>query len=119
MTQTTIRTVDDARRASVVLRERTGASVIITWGEHGMFVFDRESRVPGGAAIPAATREVSDVTGAGDTVIAALALGLAAGATLVDAAGLANIAAGLVVGRFGPAAITAAELAAAATQTPR
>jgi D-beta-D-heptose 7-phosphate kinase/D-beta-D-heptose 1-phosphate adenosyltransferase len=56
---------------------------------------------------------VSDVTGAGDTVIAAMALGLAAGGSLRDAARLANRAAGLAVARFGPVAITAAELAAA------
>ena len=50
---------------------------------------------------------MSDVTGAGDTVIAAMALGLAAGGSLEDAARLANRAAGLAVGRFGPVAITA------------
>jgi D-beta-D-heptose 7-phosphate kinase/D-beta-D-heptose 1-phosphate adenosyltransferase len=53
---------------------------------------------------------VSDVTGAGDTVIATLALGLAAGATLTEAAQLANQAAGLAVARFGPAAVSAEEL---------
>ncbi|HXT71221.1 MAG TPA: D-glycero-beta-D-manno-heptose-7-phosphate kinase [Vicinamibacterales bacterium] len=114
MTQTSIRTVDDAKRAAGLLRERTGASVIITWGEHGMFVFDRADETGGGASIPAAAREVADVTGAGDTVIAVLALGLAAGAPLLEAARLANVAAGLVVGRFGPAAITADELTRAA-----
>ena len=63
--------------------------------------------------LPAEAREVSDVTGAGDTVIAAMALGLAAGGSLRDAARLANRAAGLAVARFGPVAITADELAAA------
>jgi D-beta-D-heptose 7-phosphate kinase/D-beta-D-heptose 1-phosphate adenosyltransferase len=53
------------------------------------------------------------VTGAGDTVIAVLALALAAGGSLVEAARLANLAAGLVVAHFGPAAPTAAELRAA------
>ena len=56
---------------------------------------------------------VSDVTGAGDTVVATLALALAAGATLSDAAVLANHAAGIVVGKFGPATITREELLAA------
>jgi bifunctional ADP-heptose synthase (sugar kinase/adenylyltransferase) len=56
------------------------------------------------------TREVADVTGAGDTVVAALAMGLAAGASLVEAARIANQAAGLVVGRFGPATVTTEEL---------
>jgi len=63
--------------------------------------------------IPAVAREVSDVTGAGDTVAAVLSLGLAAGATLTEAAMLANQAAGIVVGKFGPATVTAAELSAA------
>jgi bifunctional ADP-heptose synthase (sugar kinase/adenylyltransferase) len=60
--------------------------------------------------LPAVAREVSDVTGAGDTVIATLALGLAAAAPLADAARLANHAAGIVVGKFGPATVSAQEL---------
>ncbi|HMB80883.1 MAG TPA: PfkB family carbohydrate kinase, partial [Vicinamibacterales bacterium] len=63
-------------------------------------------------SIPAVAREVSDVTGAGDTVVATLALALAAGATMAEAAALANQAAGIVVGKFGPATLTASELAA-------
>jgi D-beta-D-heptose 7-phosphate kinase/D-beta-D-heptose 1-phosphate adenosyltransferase len=62
--------------------------------------------------IPAAAREVSDVTGAGDTVVAVLALALAARATLSEAAILANHAAGIVVGRFGPATVNGDELLA-------
>jgi D-beta-D-heptose 7-phosphate kinase/D-beta-D-heptose 1-phosphate adenosyltransferase len=61
-------------------------------------------------AIPATAREVADVTGAGDTVVATLALALAGGASLSDAARLANQAAGIVVGRFGPATVSRAEL---------
>jgi len=113
MTQMAIRTVDDARGAARRLHEQTGASVLITWGEHGMWVLDAGRGAPIEAALPAAAQEVSDVTGAGDTVIAVLALGLAAGATLSDAARLANLAAGIVVARFGPAAPTRDELAAA------
>ena len=60
--------------------------------------------------IPSVAREVSDVTGAGDTVVAILALALAAGASTVEAAILANQAAGIVVGRFGPATISPEEL---------
>jgi D-beta-D-heptose 7-phosphate kinase/D-beta-D-heptose 1-phosphate adenosyltransferase len=112
MTQRAIRTVDDVREAARALHDRTGASVLVTWGEHGMFVFDA-ARPGESEVLPAAAREVADVTGAGDTVIAVLALGLASGASLHDAARLANVAAGLVVARFGPAAITAAELQAA------
>jgi D-beta-D-heptose 7-phosphate kinase/D-beta-D-heptose 1-phosphate adenosyltransferase len=60
--------------------------------------------------LPAAAREVSDVTGAGDTVVATLALALAAGASMAEAARLANEAAGIVVGKFGPATVTGTEL---------
>ena len=62
------------------------------------------------AAIPSMAREVADVTGAGDTVVATLALALAAGATMLEAAVLANHAAGVVVGKFGPATLTPLEL---------
>ena len=114
MTHVRIRDVEDARRAAAVLHERTGASVLITWGEHGMFVSDRSTATPVETLLPAAAREVADVTGAGDTVIAVLALGLATGGGLETSARLANIAAGLVVARFGPAAVTASELLSAA-----
>jgi len=68
-------------------------------------------------AIPAVAREVSDVTGAGDTVAATLALALAAHATLAEAAVLANHAAGIVVGKFGPATLTQEELLSALRAT--
>ena len=60
--------------------------------------------------MPAVAREVADVTGAGDTVVATLALALAAGASPSEAAVLANQAAGVVVAKFGPATVTAEEL---------
>ena len=60
--------------------------------------------------LAAVAREVSDVTGAGDTVIATVAMGLAAGASLTDAATLANQAAGIAVARFGPTAVTQNDL---------
>jgi D-beta-D-heptose 7-phosphate kinase/D-beta-D-heptose 1-phosphate adenosyltransferase len=63
--------------------------------------------------LPAAAREVADVTGAGDTVIATLALALAAGADTAEAAALANAAAGVTVSKFGPASVSAEELRAA------
>jgi D-beta-D-heptose 7-phosphate kinase/D-beta-D-heptose 1-phosphate adenosyltransferase len=113
MTQLAIRTTEDAGRAARSLHERTGANVLITWGEQGMFLLDAMSSPAVEAALPAVAREVADVTGAGDTVIAVLALALAAGASLVDAAHLANAAAGLVVARFGPVGVTPDELAAA------
>jgi len=110
MAQMPIRNADDVRAAARLLHERTGASVVVTWGEHGMWVYDRLGPTPSEEHLSASAREVADVTGAGDTVIAVLGLGLAAGLPLIDAARLANAAAGIVVGRFGPAAVTADEL---------
>jgi len=107
VTHMRIRTAEDASRAAKRAREILGCdSVLITRGEHGMWVLDRDTE----AELPAEAREVADVTGAGDTVIGALALGLASGASLVDAARLANRAAGLVVGKFGPATVSLEEL---------
>lgn len=102
-----IRSEEDAREAGTVFRERARcAGVLITRGEQGMWL--AAEGVEG--HLPAAAREVSDVTGAGDTVVAILALAIAAGATIVEAAHLANEAAGIVVGRFGPATVTTTEL---------
>jgi D-beta-D-heptose 7-phosphate kinase/D-beta-D-heptose 1-phosphate adenosyltransferase len=114
MTQRVIRTADDVRQAATAIHERSGASVLITWGEHGMWMLDASRSPVEETHLQAATREVADVTGAGDTVIAVLALGLAVGATMAEAARLANVAAGLVVTRFGPATVSIEELAAAA-----
>jgi D-glycero-beta-D-manno-heptose-7-phosphate kinase len=102
-----IRCDEDACRAGSIFRQRAGCSnVLITRGEQGMsLVTDSSAR-----HFPAVAREVSDVTGAGDTVIATLALSLAAGAGLAEAVWLANQAAGVVVGRFGPATLTQQEL---------
>jgi D-beta-D-heptose 7-phosphate kinase/D-beta-D-heptose 1-phosphate adenosyltransferase len=102
-----IRTEDEAHQAATVFRDRTGCrGVLITRGEQGMWLAG--DGVEG--HLPATAREVSDVTGAGDTVVATLALAIAAGATTAEAAHLANLAAGLVVAKFGPATTTAAEL---------
>ena len=60
--------------------------------------------------IPTMAKEVYDVTGAGDTVVATLALGLAAGCSMREAAVLANHAAGIVVGKVGTASVTSEEL---------
>jgi len=102
-----IRSTEDARAGAQRFRDRARCdSVLVTRGEHGMWLLGPD----GEEALPAEAREVSDVTGAGDTVIAAIALGLAGGGSLSDAARLANKAAGLAVSRFGPVAITAGEL---------
>ncbi|MES2202087.1 MAG: D-glycero-beta-D-manno-heptose-7-phosphate kinase [candidate division FCPU426 bacterium] len=84
-------------------------AVLITRGEHGMSLFEKDGP---STHIPTQAREVFDVTGAGDTVIATLTLALAAGAGYPEAAYLANAAAGIVVGEIGVAAVTPAELAA-------
>lgn len=104
-----IRTEDEAREAAHEFRGRTACgAVLITRGEQGMWLSDGD----GDRAIPASAREVADVTGAGDTVVATLALTLAAGGSLFEAAVLANQAAGVVVGKFGPATVSADELIA-------
>ena len=102
-----VRTDEDARRAARVFRERAGCeAVLMTRGDQGVWLLG-----PGVEdSLPAAAREVADVTGAGDTVIATMALALAAGASLAEAARLANEAAGLAVARFGPAVVTPSEL---------
>ena len=103
-----IRTDDDARDAAHDFRARASCdAVLITRGEQGMWLSDAHDE----GTIPAIAREVSDVTGAGDTVVATLALALAAGATIAEAAVIANHAAGVVVGRFGPATLTPDDLA--------
>jgi D-beta-D-heptose 7-phosphate kinase/D-beta-D-heptose 1-phosphate adenosyltransferase len=88
-------------------------AVLITRGEEGMALFIAGG--PDGAEvthIPTVAREVYDVTGAGDTVVATLALALASGASLKEAAVLANHAAGVVVGKVGTASLTREELLA-------
>ena len=80
--------------------------VLITRGEAGMWLLDDRHE----GHLAAAAREVADVTGAGDTVIATLALALAAGADVVEAATLANAAAGVTVSKFGPSSVTPEEL---------
>lgn len=84
-------------------------AVLVTRGEEGMSLFMDGGRV---THIPTVAREVYDVTGAGDTVIATLALALAAGASLEEAAVLANHAAGVVVAKVGTASLSREELLA-------
>ncbi len=83
--------------------------VLITRGEAGMALLDENDTL---VTIPAMAKEVYDVTGAGDTVAGTLALGLAVGCSLADAAVLANHAAGIVVAKVGTAAVKAKELSA-------
>ncbi|MBI4678486.1 MAG: D-glycero-beta-D-manno-heptose-7-phosphate kinase [Elusimicrobia bacterium] len=90
-----------------ILSELGCGSLIITRGPEGMSLFKRGGRV---IHIPTVAREVYDVTGAGDTVISVLTLGLASGASIEAAAVIANCAAGIVVGKLGTAAVEASEL---------
>ena len=103
-------TEQDLLRAGRKILRKTGIDhLLVTRGEHGMALFDADSRV---TQIPTLAREVFDVTGAGDTVISALALGLVAGLSVLEAAILSNIAAGIVVAKLGTAAATPDELLA-------
>lgn len=95
-----------AERAQA-LRERLGLqALVLTRAEEGMTLFDAD----GSLHVPAVAREVYDVTGAGDTVIAAFACMLGAGVPLRDALPIANRAGGLIVSRFGTAGLTYDEL---------
>jgi len=103
-------TEQDLLRAGRKILRKTGIDhLLVTRGEHGMALFDADSRI---TQIPTLAREVFDVTGAGDTVISALALGLVAGLSVLEAAILSNIAAGIVVAKLGTAAATPDELLA-------
>ena len=82
-------------------------AVLITRGEHGMMLLEGENDP---VFVKTAAREVFDVTGAGDTVIATLAVALAVGASMTEAAVLANHAAGIVVGKLGTATADAKEI---------
>ncbi len=82
-------------------------NVLVTRGEAGMSLFSPDGAV---RHIPVAAREVFDVTGAGDTVVAAIALALAAEASVLEAAVLSNHAAGVVVGKLGTATATPEEI---------
>lgn len=82
-------------------------SVLMTLGEDGMALFEKDGKI---TRIATAAQEVFDVSGAGDTVIGVLSLALAAGANVRQAAKLANIAAGVVVAKLGTATVSAEEL---------
>jgi D-glycero-beta-D-manno-heptose-7-phosphate kinase len=89
------------------LREQLGVqAILLTRSEEGMSLFDAAGHVQ----VPAQAREVFDVTGAGDTVIATMAAMLACGLSLRDAMPIANRAGGIVVGKFGTAGVTYEEL---------
>jgi len=128
------KSIEEAGRA--LLAHFGCSAVVITRGEKGMSVFEesgpRHIHIPAtsfevtyarvgqpGVERGATGRQVFDVTGAGDTVLSVLALAVAAGAPLADAAALANAAAGVVVGKLGTASVTPQELAHALDDTRR
>ena len=97
-------------QAAQEIRKTLGCdAVLITRGDRGIMLLEGDSDP---VFVETAAREVYDVTGAGDTVIATLAAALAAGATMLEAANLANHAAGIVVGKVGTATASAEELLA-------
>jgi len=99
------------QNAARLIQQRLNCdAILITRGDKGMMLLDQNNQA---TYVKTAAREVYDVTGAGDTVIAALAAGLAAGATLIESAALANQAAGIVVGKVGTATASVDELRAA------
>jgi rfaE bifunctional protein kinase chain/domain len=111
---TGVRIRDDADVAEAgrrILATLRCEAVLVTRGEHGMSLFRPGRRA---VHVPTAAQEVFDVTGAGDSVIGTLALALAAGARIEDAARLANLAAGVVVGKLGTATASPDEVLAAA-----
>ena len=104
-------TLEKAGRA--MLKRLRCRSVLITLGENGIAIFENGKKM---VKIPTVAQEVFDVSGAGDTVISALTLALAGGASTIDAAHISNCAAGLVVGKVGVAVTTQEELTRAIRQ---
>lgn len=91
----------------ILLKRFSCQAVLVTLGEEGMVLFEKNGAV---TKIPTAAQEVYDVSGAGDTVIAVLTMALAAGASMKEAAWISNKAAGIVVGKLGTATLTPQEL---------
>ncbi|MGD8718634.1 MAG: D-glycero-beta-D-manno-heptose-7-phosphate kinase [Candidatus Zixiibacteriota bacterium] len=105
-----IRQADDPtleRTGRALLEMLESASVLITWGERGMVLFGADGTID---RIPTRAREVYDVAGAGDTVIATFAAALAAGGSHLASAQLANFAASVVVAKVGTATATPEEI---------
>jgi len=106
-----IEILDDLTLSSAglhILEKTAMESLLITCGKDGMVLFEREKKP---YKISAMARQVFDVSGAGDTVIAVLGLAIALGISLKSSAAIANTAAGLVVGKVGTATISQKELA--------
>jgi len=99
---------ESLNRAGEKLLDRfRSQAVLITLGEEGMTLFERGKQA---VNIPTVAKEVYDVTGAGDTVVAVITLAKATGASFTEAAEIANYAAGIVVGKVGTATVSPDEL---------
>ena len=106
-----LRDQQSVEQAGRILVDRLGAqSVLLTLGDRGMSLFESDGTI---THVSTAARKVSDVSGAGDTVIAVFTAALAAGAEAEEAARLANFAGGIVVMKRGTATVSREELAAA------
>jgi D-beta-D-heptose 7-phosphate kinase/D-beta-D-heptose 1-phosphate adenosyltransferase len=107
----TLNTEDDLIKAArSLVKDHDLGAVLVTRSHEGMSLVQADGSV---THLPAQAREVYDVTGAGDTVVAAIATAMAAGNQIVDAAALANICAGIVVGKMGTAACYVSDINAA------
>jgi D-beta-D-heptose 7-phosphate kinase/D-beta-D-heptose 1-phosphate adenosyltransferase len=108
-------TVEEVTAAARSLAARHGlGAVLVSLSQDGMLLIEKDGAT---ASFAAEAREVFDVSGAGDTVVATLAAALASGAALPEAARLANVAAGIVVGKVGTAVTYVEELAAALAES--
>lgn len=104
-----------ASAARRLVKEAALEAMVVTLGDRGMLVVPADGAA---VAVPAAKREVYDVTGAGDTAIAVLAVSLAAGAPLLAAAHISNAAAGIAVGQVGAVAVETGRIRDALTDRP-
>lgn len=110
-----IRDPGSLEQAAAAIMKATGVEhLLITRSEEGMSLFSRKDEA---LHIPTVAREVFDVSGAGDTVLASLAVGMAAGLGMGDAARLANIAAGISVGKLGTSTVSPDEIVSAVAQS--
>ena len=113
-----IHTEEELVRAARGLLEAIAPSaLLVTRGENGMSLFESRGESPGAAThMRARVNEVADVTGAGDTVVAALAVALGMGCSLTEASTLANIAAAVAVSHHGTWAVKGSEMLAAVSR---
>ena len=97
---------DLIEKGRALCREQNIRGLLVTRGELGMILINGEQLL----SLPAHSHEVFDVTGAGDTVIASMGCAFAVGSSPADALHLANVAAGIVVGKLGATTATPAEI---------